>query len=144
MDKLDIDKLLKALENVKNEELLKEDMKTIEKMKTDMIKTLHQSVKTNKELLKKLTYYRFVDELPDMKYGSYIRWINITDPTKIKLTTGGIVIEMKIGINGVIVVCKNKMNRRFQVNMTESLIFRKLTQQELVLLSALDFVNANR
>lgn len=144
MDKLDVNKLLLALENSKNEELLKEDMKSIERMKIDMIKSLHQPEKTTCELLKKLKYYRFVDELPDMKYGTYIRWINITDPANLKLTSGGIVLEMKVGIDGVIVVCRNKMNRCFQVNMTEALIFRKLTEQELVLLSALDFVNTSR
>ena len=144
MEKLDVNKLLLALENAKNEELLKEDMKSIDRMKIDMIKSLHQPEKTNRELLKKLKNYRFVDELPDMKYGTYIRWINITDPADLRLTAGGIVLEMKVGINGVIVVCRNKMKRCFQVNMTESLIFRKLTDQELVLLSALDFVNTGR
>ena len=143
MEKLDVNKLLLALENVKNEELLKEDIKSIEQMKTNMIKTLHLSEKTNRGLLKKLKQYRFVDELPDMKYGSYIRWINITDPNNLKLTNGGIVIEMKVGIDGVIVVCRNNVNRYFQVNMTEAFIFRKLTEQELVLLSALDFINGS-
>jgi len=144
MDNLDVNKLLLALENVKNEELLKEDMKTIVRMKTDMIKTLHLSDKTNHELLNKLKQYRYVDELPDMKYGSYIRWINLRDPANLRLTNGGIVCEMKVGMKGMLVVCRNKMNRCFQVNMTESLIFRKLSEQELVLLSALDFINSSK
>ena len=29
--------------------------------------------------MKKLKLYQFVDELPDMKYGSYVRWINISN-----------------------------------------------------------------
>jgi hypothetical protein len=144
MDNLDVNKLLLALENVKNEELLKDDMKTLNKVKTDMIKTLHLSNKTNQELLNKLKHYRYVDELPDMKYGSYIRWINLRDPANLRLTNGGIVCEMKVGINGMIVVCRNRTNRCFQVNMTESLIFRKLSDQELVLLSALDFINSSK
>ena len=52
--------------------------------------------------------YRFIDELPDLHYGSYIRWITIKDPENIKLTNGGIVCEMKVGDDGIIIVCKNK------------------------------------
>lgn len=144
MEKLDVNKLLKALENEKNEDLIKEDIKTIENVKNDMLKKLHLSEKDNREIRKKLKMYRFVDELPDMKYGSYIRWINITDPNNLKLTNGGIVCELKVGINGVIAVCRNNVNRYFQVNMTEALIFRKLTDQEMVLLSALDFINNSK
>ena len=91
MDNLDVNKLLLALENVKNEELLKDDMKSLNQKKTDMIKTLHLSNKTNQELLNKLKHYRYVDELPDMKYGSYIRWINLRDPANLRLTNGGII-----------------------------------------------------
>ena len=64
-----------------------------------------------------LKNYRFIDELPDLHYGSYIRWITIKDPQNIKLTNGGIVCEMKVGDDGIIVVCKNKMNRFFSFKM---------------------------
>ena len=141
MEKLDVNKLLLALENDKNASLIKEDLKTIETVKMDMIKTLHLSEKDTQTMLGKLNHYRFVDELPDMKYGSYIKWIRLTNPDVLRLTNGGIVCEMKVGVNGIIVVCRNNLNKYFQVNMSESLIFRKLTEQELVLLSALDFIN---
>ena len=141
MEKLDVNKLLLALENDKNASLIKEDLKTIETVKMNMIKNLHLSEKDTQTMLGKLNHYRFVDELPDMKYGSYIKWIRLTNPDVLRLTNGGIVCEMKVGVNGIIVVCRNNLNKYFQVNMSESLIFRKLTEQELVLLSALDFIN---
>ena len=141
MEKLDVNKLLRALENDKNASLIKEDLKTIETVKMDMIKTLHLSEKDTQTMLGKLNHYRFVDELPDMKYGSYIKWMRLTNPDVLRLTNGGIVCEMKVGVNGIIVVCRNNLNKYFQVNMSESLIFRKLTEQELILLSALNFIN---
>ena len=78
-----------------------------------------------------------------MKYGSYIRWISLKNPDNLKLTNGGIVCEMKVGDNGIVIVCKNNFNRFFQLNMTETLIFQKLNEEELVLLSALDYINSN-
>ena len=50
-------------------------------------------------------------------------------------------MEIKIDLSGIKIVCKNNMNRFFQINMNENLIFQKLNNQENVLLSALDYIN---
>lgn len=142
MSELDIEKLLSALEDDNNTELLDLDMKKINMDKADILSKLELPKTQYNDLLKKLKHYRYIDELPGMRYGSYIRWISIKDPEKLKLTTGGIVCEMKVGDNGIVVVCKNNFNRFFQFNMPETLIFQKLNEQELVLLSALDYINS--
>ena len=36
---------------------------------------------------------------------------------------------------------KNNMNRFFQINLDENLIFQKLTDQEKIILYAIDIVN---
>lgn len=142
MSSLDIEKLLSALEDEENADLLELDMKKIAEEKSDILNKLELPKKQQKELLKKLKHYRYIDELPGMKYGSYIRWISLKNPENLRLTNGGIVCEMKVGDNGIVIVCKNNFNRFFQLNMTETLIFQKLNEQELVLLSALDYINA--
>jgi hypothetical protein len=140
---MDVGLLLSALENNKNESILKEDISTLEDSKDKILKTLHLPNKEYNDIRKKLALYRYVDELPDMKYGSYIRWINIKNPANLRLTNGGIVCEMKVNPKGLIAVCRNNKHKYFQINMTETLIFRKLSEQELVLLSALDFINSS-
>ena len=142
MSNLDIEKLLSALEDEENADLLELDMKKIASEKQDILSKLELPIKQQKELLKKLKHYRYIDELPGMRYGNYIRWISLKNPENLKLTNGGIVCEMKVGDNGIVIVCKNNFNRFFQLNMTETLIFQKLSEQELVLLSALDYINA--
>ena len=142
MTELNIEKLLSALEDDDNAELLELDFKKIEIEKTDILDKLQLPKKQQNELLKKLKQYRFIDELPGMKYGSYVRWISLKNPENLKLTNGGIVCEIKVGDKGIVIVCKNNFNRFFQLNMTETLIFQKLTEQELVLLSALEYINA--
>ena len=54
-----------------------------------------------------------------------------------KLTNGGIIIEVKIGDDGVVIVCKNVPGRVFQFSFDASLVFAKLTQQELVMRQAI-------
>lgn len=142
MSELNIEKLLSALEDEDNAELLELDFKKIELEKEEILDKLELPKKQQKDLLKKLRQYRYIDELPGMKYGSYVRWISLKNPENLKLTNGGIVCEMKVGDKGIVIVCKNNFNRFFQLNMTETLIFQKLTDQELVLLSALEYINA--
>ena len=142
MTELNIEKLLSALEDDDNAQLLELDFKKIEIEKKDILDKLELPQDQQKDLLKKLRHYRYIDELPGMKYGSYVRWISLKNPENLKLTNGGIVCEMKVGDKGIVIVCKNNFNRFFQLNMTETLIFQKLTEQELVLLSALEYINA--
>lgn len=143
MSGLDIEKLLSALEDEENADLLNLDMEKIAAEKNDILTKLELPKSQQRDLLKKLKQYRYIDELPGMKYGSYIRWISLKNPDNLKLTNGGIVCEMKVGDNGIVIVCKNNFNRFFQLNMTETLIFQKLNEEELVLLSALDYINSN-
>jgi len=142
MSDFDINKLLNALDNDENEALMDLDHSKISKMKNDILQKLHLPSGQLKSLHKSLKQYRFIDELPELKYGSYIRWIPLVNPEKIYLTTGGIICEMKVVDNGIAIVCKNRYNKLFQILMSENLIFQKLTNQEQIILSAMDYLNA--
>lgn len=137
---MDVNKLLKALEDDSNETLMNFTSKQIKEMNLKILKELHLSREDTLELMQKLNGYRYVDEMNDLKYGTYLRWIPITNPDSIQLTKGAIFCEMKITDDGVSLVCKNHgfYSKHFQIKLDENLIFQKLTDQELVLLSALD------
>ena len=140
---MDTDKLLKALENESNELLLNLTTKKIVETNLNILNELKLSRKDTLEILNKLKNYKYVDEMNELKYGTYLRWIPIDDPEEIYLTKGALFCEMKITDNGVFMVCKNLgfSTRHFQISMDKNLIFQKLTQQELVLLSALDHLS---
>jgi hypothetical protein len=141
MSSLDVEKLIAALGNEDNECVMEMTYEKISKMKNDILQRLRLSPQELKSMHSKLKAYRFVDELPELKYGSYIRWIPLTDPENIKLTSGGIVCEMKVGNDGIVVTCKNRFNHMFSIKMQENLIFQKITDQERVLISALSYLN---
>jgi len=136
---LDIDEILHALENDKNEDMLDMDYETFHKMKNDALQRLLLPRDTLKKYIKSLKYYRYIDELPELHMGSYIRWVNLINPENIKLTNGGVVCGIKIN-DDVTILCRNKMNRMFQLNFSSCIIFQKLTDQENVILSALKFI----
>jgi hypothetical protein len=137
---MDVNKLLQALDDETNETLFNFTSDKLREMNLNIVKELNLARKDTMDIMKKLTDYKYVDEMNDLKYGTYIRWIPIDDPTNIHLTKGAIFCEMKITDDGVFCICKNfgyKL-RYFQIPMDKNLIFQKLTEQELVLLSALD------
>jgi hypothetical protein len=140
---MDVQKLLKALDDETNETLLNFTTDKIREMNLNILKELHLSKKDTLELMSKLKEYKYVDEMNELKYGAYIRWIPIDDPTNIYLTKGALFCEMKITDDGVFCVCKNYgfKSRHFQLSMDKNLLFQKLTDQELVLLSALDHLS---
>ena len=140
---MDIQKLLKALDDETNETLLNFTSDKIKEMNINILKELQLPKQETLKLLDKLSDYKYVDEMNELKYGSYIRWIPIEDPTNIYLTQGALFCEMKITDNGVFCVCKNYgfKSRHFNISMDKNLIFQRLTDQELVLLSALDHLS---
>jgi hypothetical protein len=137
---MDVNKLLQALDDETNDNLFNFTSDKLREMNAQIIGELHLSKKDTAEILAKLKDYKYVDEMNDLKYGTYIRWIPIEDPTNIYLTKGAIFCEMKITDDGVFCVCKNYgyNTRYFQITMDKNLIFQRLTNQELILLSALD------
>ena len=140
---MDVNKLLKALDDDSNETLLNFTSDKIKEMNLNIIKELQLSRKDTLDIMNKLRDYKYVDEMNELKYGAYIRWIPIEDPTNIHLTKGALFCEMKITDDGVFCVCKNYgyTQRHFQLSIDKNLIFQRLTDQELVLLSALDHLS---
>ena len=121
---MDIQKLLKALDDETNETLLNFTTDKIKEMNLNILKELQLPKQETLKLLDKLGDYKYVDEMNELKYGAYIRWISIEDPTKIHLTKGALFCEIKITDNGVFCVCKNFgfSQRHFRIAMDKTLI----------------------
>ena len=135
---LDVNTLLRAIDNENNESVLKLTSSEIKKQKNDILQKLGVKGKSLVELHKKLKDYRYVEEIEDLNYGSFVRWINISDPTDVYITIGGIVCDMTATDNGIQIKCKNFYNRFFNFNFNKNLVFQKLSKQEKVLLFAMD------
>lgn len=140
---MDTSKLLKALDNDSNEQILNFTTKKIMETNLSILKELHLSNKDTLELLGKLKGYKYVDELNELKYGTYLRWIPMNNPNTIFLTKGAIFCETKITDNGIFMVCKNYgfSSKHFQISLDNNLVFQKLTNQEQIILSAMDHLS---
>ena len=140
MSEESIDELLNALGNDSNESVMNLNTSKIKSLKNDMLQRLGLSGKELKEMHKKLKYYRYCSDMSDINYGCYIRWIPLKNPEKIKLTNGGIIIDIDIINDCFQIKVKNNMNRIFQIKFDECYIFQKLTNQENIILGVLNYL----
>ncbi len=136
-----IDDLMNALENEDHSNLENMTPEKIEDIKINAIINLQLSEEESETLREKLEGYMYVDELPDVKYGSYIRWISLKNPDNLKLTNGGLITNIDVCSSGTVITCKNGRNRFFRVKMDEAMIFKRLSDQERVILAAIKYLN---
>jgi hypothetical protein len=135
---MDVNKLLKALDNEENENLFNFTTAKLKELNFNVLKELQLNKPTFVDYMKKLQTYKYIDEMNELKNGAFLRWIPIIDPENLPLKKGGVLCDIKVTEKGVSLVCKGFLGNHFQINMEECLIFQKLSDQELVLLSALD------
>lgn len=108
--------------------------KYFEKMNTKLNKNilseLNFGAKELNNMLTKLKKYKYVEEVDNLKYGSFIRWINLEDSDNLSLHNSCMICEIKFTDNGIIILCKNFMHRYQSVKLDECLIFQKITDEE--------------
>ena len=113
----------------------------IKELKNNILQKLYL---TREDLLhyhKVLKDYRYIDEVDEIKIGGYIRWFNIKNMDNIKLTNGGIIIDIDNGKDDINIICKNNINRIFTLQLNKSIIFQKLSDQEKMLIKIIDYVH---
>ena len=133
--------LLHALENETNSSIMNLTTAKIKEHKNTILQQLQLEKSKLKTMHNKLTEYRYCTDMSDIQYGYYIRWIPLKDPENLYLTNGGIMCDMKIVNNQIQIFCKNFRNRFFQFKFDEAVIFQKISSQEKVILSVLDYLN---
>lgn len=96
---------------------------------------------TNKEMndmLNKLKNYKYVEEVNDLKYGAFIRWITLTDPDNLALRHTGMICNVKFTDSGTIISCKNFMRKHYTIKMDECFIFQKISDEEKIMIEMIE------
>jgi hypothetical protein len=125
----------KILKNPRNDNIIYDSYESIQKMKNKYLQYLGFNGKKMKEYHKKLEKYKYVNELKDIHDGNYIRYINLTTPDDLKLKNGGFIVDIHFyDEENIQIKCKNFYNNFFIVKFNESLIFKKLTNDDYLIL----------
>jgi hypothetical protein len=136
---MDSIELKNALENSKNEYLLKYTLQKINDIKQHVINELPILQKNKNSLKKKLKDYKYVIDLEELKEGSFIRWITQKNDDYY-LTNGGFIVEVIFTENGILLLIKGINSSFFKIVFDQCIIFQKLNKQENILLLTLDYL----
>lgn len=138
---MNIDSLIKALDNENNEKIMNESLSCIKSKKNDILQQLGLTKESLKQFHKKLKNYKYCENPEEVDFGKYIRWISLKNPEQLKLTNGGIICDLKALDGELHIVCKNNLNRMIQLNFNKSIVFQKLSNEENIILHALKLLN---
>ena len=137
LSKINIEELLRNSEPI--EYLANTSLKEINTIKLEKIKEFTMDPNTLIDLCSRVSEYKYIDEIFEIKCGKYIRTIPISylPPT---LSRGGIVVGIDFTDTGTYLLCKNNCNRIFKVGFDKHLIFQKLSEDELLYLTASEYI----
>lgn len=132
-----------ALSNQENDNILKLTTKKIEAEKALLFDELRMKKSLKESLIEKLKNYRFIDDMNDFRDGAYIRWINIEkidDINKLELQRGSFISETNLMGDDIHITCRTITRKYIKIMGSQNLIFQKLSDQERILLSVLDYI----
>lgn len=135
---LSLDEIIKELDD-KN--LLYMTSGKIKELKNNILQKLYLNRDELLHYHKVLKEYIYIDELDEVKLGSYIRWFNLKKMDNLKLTNGGIVVDFKQGLEDIVIVCKNAQGRFFSLQLNKNIIFKKMSSQEKLLIKIIDYIH---
>ncbi len=114
------------------------DSSQIKEIKQNILNRMSFEPNEIKQYQKLLKNYRYVDEIDELRYGSYIRCFNITKPS-LNLLRGGFIVDIKNVKDDIQILCKNGFSF-FNIKLGQSVIFQKNTSQEELLIQILDHI----
>ena len=126
--------LSKAIQNENNSNINEIEYENLEDEKINIIEKLDINKTKKNNLIKSLKHYRYVEDLQELVEGRFLRWL-IEKNGEIKLSNGGILIEIKIE-DEIYLLLKNNRNQIFQIKLEDNVVFQKLTDQEKIILFA--------
>ena len=85
-----------------------------------------------------LNDYRYVDEVDELRIGSFIRYFVLKDnEDDLKLARGGFIVDIQASKENIVILCKNNGNF-WKIKINNCVIFQRNTKQEEVLIKILD------
>lgn len=112
------------------------DSRTIQERKKQILQNLVLEKDEMNHFQKLLREYRYVDEVDELRMGSYLRFFRLTTDTLL-LRSGGFLADIQLKNEQILLLLKNR-TRFFNLKLNECILFQKNTEQETLLIQILD------
>jgi len=126
MDPVNVADMLKNVDTSQYEYL---DGLTPDKLRSQIYNSLQPEIVD--EIWPKLTQYRYVYSLNQLRRGRFVRWIG---NSQYKLSYGGMVVDIEITDNCPMILCKTPIGKMVKFDFNANRVYQKLNADEKMLI----------
>jgi hypothetical protein len=142
---LDINAILSAMNKTENNTIANTTLKKIAARRHEILSSLNLTPEKMEEFERKLHMYRVIETPYDLKHNQLIRWIPLRSlEARPYITLGGCLFRVKQnetdGIHTVTI--RNVKRFVFNIKFELNVVFQRLSQEELLILRAVEFVES--
>ena len=143
---LDINAILSAMNKRENNTIANMTLKKIAARRHEILSSLNVTPEKMEEFERKLHMYRVIEDPHDLKHNQLIRWIPLRSlETRPYVTLGGCLFRIKQnetdGLHTVTI--RNVKRFVFNIKFELNVVFQRLSQEELLILRAVEFVESD-
>lgn len=165
-DELDVNTLINTLDTRQNDKILDKSKKQIQTTKNKMLQSIGLEGDVVKDYHHKLKEYMYVDDISELNYGAYIRWISLhkynidtetveddlyddktehhnqTKQKKVpRLEKGGFLADIMFVDGGILLRIQTITRLYFNIYFDKCMIFQRLDENQQLLLELLEYTN---
>jgi hypothetical protein len=143
---LDITALLSAMNKAENNTIANMTLKRIAERRHEILSSLNVTPEKMEEFERKLSMYRVIESPHDLKHNQLIRWIPLRSlEARPYVTLGGCLFRIKQnetdGLHTITI--RNVKRFVFNIKFELNVVFQRLSKEELLILRAVEFVEAD-
>ena len=140
---LDVNAILSAMTKTENITIANMTMKKIAERRHEILSSLNLTPEKREEFERKLQMYRVIEDPYELKHNQLIRWIPLRSlETRPYITLGGCLFRIKYNEEEAVHIVTMRNVKRFVFNIKFELnvVFQRLSQEELLILRAVEYV----
>jgi len=141
---LDINAILSAMNKTENNTIANLTLKKIAARRHEILSSMNLTPEKMAEFERKLPMYRVIENPYDLKHNQLIRWIPFRSlETRPYITLGGTLFRVREnpedGIH--VVTIRNVKRFVFNIKFELNVVFQRLSQEEMLILRAVEYVD---
>jgi hypothetical protein len=140
---LDVNAILNAMNKSENSTIANLTLKKIAQRRREILSTLNLPTDKMEDFDRRLQLYRVIEDPCELKHTQLLRWIPLRSlETKPYLTLGGTLFSVKLrpddGLHQITI--RNVKRFVFQIKFELTVMFQRLSREELLILRAVEYV----
>jgi len=142
---LDVNAILSAMTKSENSTIVNMTLQKIANRRQEVLSSMNLTPEKYAEFERKLQMYRVVETPDELKHNQLIRWIPLRSlETRPYLTIGGCLFRVKYNEEEClhIVTIRNVKKFVFNIKFELNAVFQRLSQEELLILRAVEYVES--